>query len=109
MGPDNAAMGLVRSALFLNDHCHVQGGASRIAIDEAVALAERGIAVTFIGATGPIGPELEASRVRTICLGQPQLSDVDSQPKVALQGLWNTTAGRRTREILAELDPASTI
>ena len=33
----------IDSALFLNDHCFVQGGASRIAIDEAVTLAESGV------------------------------------------------------------------
>ncbi len=102
-------MSSVESAVFLNDHCHVQGGASRIAIDEAIAVAERGIAVTFIGATGPVGPELAASRVRTICLGQPQLTDVGSRPLVALQGLWNAPAARRTHEVLEALDPTRTI
>jgi glycosyltransferase involved in cell wall biosynthesis len=99
----------VRSALFLNDHCFVQGGASRIAIDEAVALAERGVDVTFLGATGPIGPELAASRVKTICLGQPELVTVASNQAVAWQGLWNATAARRTREILAGLDQSQTL
>src|SRR5271168_3176590 len=99
----------IQSALFLNDHCFVQGGASRIAIDEAVALADRGVDVTFLGATGPVGPELAASRVRTICLGQPELVSVASNQAVAWQGLWNGTAGRRTREILAGLDRSQTI
>jgi glycosyltransferase involved in cell wall biosynthesis len=99
----------VRSALFLNDHCFVQGGASRIAIDEAVALADRGVDVTFLGATGPIGPELAASRVRTICLGQPELVTVASNRAVAWQGLWNATAARRTRGILSGLDRSQTI
>jgi glycosyltransferase involved in cell wall biosynthesis len=99
----------VRTALFLNDHCFVQGGASRIAIDEAVALAERGIEVTFLGATGPIGPELSASRVRTVCLDQPELMSVAERPEVAWQGLWNSKAAHRSREILAGLDPASTV
>lgn len=102
-------MSNVRSALFLNDHCFVQGGASRIAIDEAVALADRGMDVTFLGATGPIGPELAASRVRTICLNQPELVSVVEHPSVAWQGLWNATAGRRTREILAGLDRSHTV
>jgi len=99
----------VRSALFLHDHCFVQGGASRIAIDEAVALADRGVEVTFLGATGPVGPELAASRVKTICLDQPELASVGSYPAVAWQGLWNATAARRTRELLAALDRSQTI
>lgn len=99
----------IRSAVFLNDHCFVQGGASRIAIDEAVALADRGVEVTFLGATGPVGPELAGSRVRTICLGQPELASVASHPGVALQGLWNARAARRMRDILAGLDRSQTI
>lgn len=102
-------MSRVDSAILLNDQCHVQGGASRVAIDEAVGLSERGINVTFLGATGPIGPELAGSRVRTICLHQPQLADASRHPGVALQGLWNFTAARRMREILAQHDPARTI
>lgn len=102
-------MSTVRSALFLNDHCFVQGGASRIAIDEAVALADRGIDVTFLGATGPIGPELAASRVKTVCLHQPELVSVVEHPSVAWQGLWNAKAARSARAILAGLDRSQTI
>jgi glycosyltransferase involved in cell wall biosynthesis len=99
----------IQSAVFLNDHCFVQGGASRIAIDEAVALAERGVDVTFLGATGPIGPELAASRVKTVCLEQPELTDVATKPGVAWQGLWNATASRCMPVILAGLDRLRTI
>ena len=95
--------------VFLNDHCHVQGGASRIAIDEAVAVAELGVDVTFLGATGPIGAELAGSRVRTICLEQPELASAATNPAVILQGLWNATAARRMRTLLAGLDPARTV
>ena len=42
----------VRSVVVLNDFCHVQGGASRVAIDEAVALRSAGLDVSFIGAVG---------------------------------------------------------
>ena len=44
----------VASAVVLNDFCHVQGGASRVAIDEAVALHAAGMEVTFLGAVGPV-------------------------------------------------------
>ncbi len=102
-------MSSVGSAVFLNDQCFVQGGASRIAIDEAVGLAERGIRVTFLGATGPVGPELEASRVETICLDQPERLDGSSRPGVALQGWWNGRAARRMRTLLTPLDQTRTI
>jgi glycosyltransferase involved in cell wall biosynthesis len=97
------------SIVLVNDHCYVQGGAARIAIDEAVGLAHRGLDVTFIGATGPVGPELAACAARTICLEQPELADVANHPSVAFQGLWNVAAYRRTRQVLARLDPANTV
>ena len=99
----------ITTVVVLNDFCHVQGGASRIAIDEAVALSARGLEVIFLGASGPVGPELRDSAVRTLCLQQPQLADVGRRPGVALQGLWNGAAGRRMAVLLGGLNPARTI
>lgn len=91
--------------IVLNDFCHVQGGASKVAIDEAVALALSGIDVTFLGAVGPICDELRHAPLRIVCLDQPQLSDVMRRPDAALRGLWNRTAAAMVREALATLDP----
>ena len=77
--PDCAQRGLsgtrvtqVHSVLMLNDFWHVQGGASRAAIDEAVALRKFGLDVTFLGAVRPVCDALDAAGVRTICLDQPE-------------------------------------
>ena len=99
----------VRSVVVLNDFCHVQGGASRVAIDEAVALKSAGMDVTFLGAVGPIAPELSAASVRTICLQQPQLLDASRHPKTLLQALWNRHAYRATQSLLETLDRRQTI
>jgi glycosyltransferase involved in cell wall biosynthesis len=99
----------VATVIFLNDYCSVNGGASRIAIDEAVALAERGERVIFLGATGPIGPELAASRVETICLDQPELISVSANPSVVIQGLWNRRAARVMSGLLGDLDRRRTV
>jgi glycosyltransferase involved in cell wall biosynthesis len=98
-----------RSVVVLNSFCHVQGGASRVAIDEAVGLARRGVDVTFIGAVGPVAAELSAAPLRVICLGQPQMSDGLSNPRVALQGLWNAGAYEATRTVLQKCDRRDTI
>jgi glycosyltransferase involved in cell wall biosynthesis len=99
----------VCSVVVLNDFCHVQGGASRVAIDEAVALRRAGLNVTFLGAVGPISDDLTTSGVRTICLNQPQLLDVRQDPSVLLQTLWNHTAYRAMRRLLTELDPRRSV
>jgi sugar/nucleoside kinase (ribokinase family) len=59
----------VRSIVVLNDFCHVQGGASGVAVNEAVALGEAGLDVTFIGAVGPICEELRAAPVKVVNAG----------------------------------------
>jgi glycosyltransferase involved in cell wall biosynthesis len=100
-------MSAVRSVLVLNDFCHAQGGASRVAIDEAVALRGSGVDVTFIGAVGPVDPELRAAGVETICLQQPQL--LDASAGALATALWNRAAYRATRTRLKTLDPRHTI
>src|SRR5580692_9055358 len=99
----------VESVLLLNDFCHVQGGASRVAIDEAVALRALGLDVTFLGATGPICEALQDAGVRTVCLNQPELAQVSRHPLVAVQTLWNYPAWRATRSLLRGLDPRRTV
>lgn len=97
------------TVVVLNDFCHVQGGASKVAIDEAVGLANQGIKVIFVGAVGPICQELRDAPLRVECLDQAQLLDVGKNPAVVLQGLWNTKAAKRVRGILADLSPARTV
>lgn len=98
------------TVVVLNDYLHVQGGASRVAVDEAVALAESGLDVIFVGANGPACAELTAAPIRRLVdLGQPELLDAGKSPAVLLQGLWNAKAGRAMADVLAGLDPARTI
>lgn len=99
----------VRSIVVLNDFCHVQGGASRVAIDEAVALATLGFDVTFIGAVGPVCEELQSASIKVLCLDQPELADASRHPAVTLQALWNRTACRIVWCGLATLDPYRTV
>ena len=97
------------TVVVLNDFCHVQGGASKVAIDEAIGLANQGIKVIFVGAVGPICDELAQAPLQVECLDQGQLLDVGRNPAIVLQGLWNTKASARVRGILAGLHPARTV
>jgi glycosyltransferase involved in cell wall biosynthesis len=99
----------VRSVVVLNDFCHVQGGASRVAIDEAVALSALGLDVTFVGAVGPVCEELLAARITTHCLDQPELADVGRHPGVILQTFWNRPAYRMLTTLLAAQDRRQTV
>src|SRR6185312_3116519 len=98
-----------RAVVILNDFCHVQGGASRVAIDEAVSLHARGLEVTFLGAAGPIGPDLNDAGVPTICLDQPELLQAATRPDALLRAVWNRAAHDRTAELLGRLDRRRTV
>jgi glycosyltransferase involved in cell wall biosynthesis len=97
------------SVVILNDFCHVQGGASRVAVDEAVALHASGFDVTFLGAVGPICQELRNAGVKTICLQQPELAEAKHHPRAAFGALWNGRAYRATRALLTTMDRRRTI
>lgn len=97
------------SVVVLNNHCHVQGGASRVAIDEAIGLANSGADVTFVGAVGPICAELASAPLKVVCLGQMELAAAAGRPGVILQGLWNVRAARALAALLATLEPRRTI
>jgi len=99
----------INSIVVLNDFCHPQGGASRVAIDEAVALRAHGAKVSFLGAVGPICNELSDSGVAVMCLQQPELADASHNPRAALSAVWNQSAYRTMRRMLASLDRGRTI
>ena len=98
-----------RTVVVLNDYCNVNGGASRVALDEAVALANMGVEVIFVGAVGPIAPELRDAPLRTICLEQDELANAGMRPGVMAQGLWNRNAYKAVAELLRELDASRTV
>jgi glycosyltransferase involved in cell wall biosynthesis len=99
----------VHSVVVLNDFCHAQGGASRVAIDEAIALHRLGLDVTFLGAVGPIADDLTGAGVRTLCLQQQQLLDAEHHPGALLQALWNRQAYSEVQSLLRSLDRRHTI
>jgi glycosyltransferase involved in cell wall biosynthesis len=97
------------AVVVLNDFCHVQGGASKVAIDEAIALAQAGLDVTFLGAVGPPAAELNDSPVNVECLDQPELGSAARHPGVMVQALWNRKAALHAREIFRRLPPRETV
>lgn len=105
----NPRMGGPCSVVIIDEHATVTGGATRVAIDEAVALSAAGISVVYLAAIGPISMELQYSKVQVVLLEQHQLTDAWRHPTAALQGIWNTTAYRAMEDVLEQLDPDSTV
>jgi len=100
---------MLRTAVFLNDFCCINGGTARVAIDAARALAESGITVKFLGAVGPVSDRLVHPMIQVTCLNQAELVNFGKKPAVALQGLWNFAAVRAVNGILAGCDRQHTV
>lgn len=96
------------TVIILNDYCYINGGASKVAIDEAVGLANAGVKVIFIGACGPVCPELQGAELEVTCLGQSELINAGKNPFAMLQGLWNFKAAKTMRNLLKKMDKNKT-
>src|SRR5262245_29457114 len=85
--------------VIISDFATPNGGAAKVAIDSARALAELGEEVVFIYGTGPVAAALEHGSIDLVGLG---LSDVWSLPALAAarQGIWNAEAAGRLEAAL---------
>jgi glycosyltransferase involved in cell wall biosynthesis len=95
-------------AILVSDYADARGGAAKVAIASAAALAARDVAVTFFCATEPQDPALSHPRIRVVSVG---IEDVWHQPalQAALNGIANAKVGHAFRQVLAEHDPARTV
>jgi len=87
--------------VILADFAVPNGGAPKVAIESARALAERGVRVSYIHAVGERGdPALEHPGIERIGLG---LRDVWELPRAkgVAAGLWNAAAAQRLAALLA--------
>ena len=97
------------TVVLVLDHAFVSGGQSKVAFDSAIGLKKFGHEPIVFAAVGPIEPELEASGIRVVCLGQNDLIGHPSPVAAALQGIWNTPAERALAELLATLPADRTV
>ena len=96
--------------VILSDFAYVDGGASKIALGSAVALAERGHRVLIFSAVGPIDPALnDIPNLTVVCLGQDEIVNDPNRLRAIVRGFWNHNAAAQLREHLNGLSPADTI
>jgi hypothetical protein len=95
--------------VVIADFADAGGGAQRVALESARALAEAGVAVTYVHAVGPSGiAALGHPRIEDIGFGLP---DVWDQPaaQAARSGIWNGLAAARLKRMLAGLPPGPVV
>lgn len=101
--------GELRRAVIVADYAWINGGQSKIALESAVGLARRGIAVDVFAAVGPIDPDLTAAGVKVTCLDQTDLIGNPSRMNAATAGLWNFAAAKSLRQLLAKTPVEGTV
>lgn len=89
--------------VVLAEFAVASGGAEKVAIESASALAQAGIDVTYVQAIeGPVDPLLDHPRIHRISLGN---TDIWSRPshRAALDGIWDRQAAALLSAALATL------
>ena len=95
--------------VIVSDYGRIVGGAARVAIIAAHALAERGHRVHFVCGLDPSDRALVHQNVQIHDLG---FDDVWHEPdplRAALRGIWHRRARQRLAAVLARLDRRETV
>jgi glycosyltransferase involved in cell wall biosynthesis len=95
--------------VIVSDYGSVNGGAAKIALISARALAERGDEVHFVCATEPTDPALQHQNIRLHHLAQTDVWTERDPLRAASRGIWNPAPARRLRDLLAGFDSRDTI
>lgn len=99
--------------VIVNDAASLIGGAERVALSSAKALAERGYQVTYFAAIGPADQSItDIPNLKVHVLDQHTTNSAPTKgEKVAayLRFVWNRSASKQLKAILESLDPKSTV
>jgi glycosyltransferase involved in cell wall biosynthesis len=94
---------------IVSDYGHTNGGAAKVAIAGARALAERGHQVSFVCAVEPIDRVLDHPDIRVHHLGFRDVWTEPNRLRAAQHGIWNGAARTRLGTVLADFDRRDTI
>ena len=95
--------------VIVSDFGEVNGGAAKVAVTSARALAEAGISVTYVCAAAPISPLLDHPRVAVHCLDFDSVWTRGNPIAAAAQGIWFRRAREAFDSILEPMTADETI
>lgn len=95
--------------IIVNDFGYVNGGASQVAIENAVMLKQLGHHVIFFTAVEPIDERIQQSKIQVVCTRQDECLKYSNKAIGAITGLWNIKAYKMLSSILKKLDSSSTV
>ena len=95
--------------IIVTDYAWVVGGASKVAMLSAIALAHRGYDTYYFSAVGPVANELADAPLTVRCLGELESLREPSRLTGARKGLWNLKARSALKRLLQNFSPRDTI
>ena len=96
-------------AVILAEFAVPSGGAQKVALESARALAEAGVPVSYIHGIGASGdPLLDHPAIERVGLDLPDVWDLPRAKGLAA-GIWNRAAARSLAEVLAGLPPGPAV
>jgi len=98
-----------KHVIIITDYAWVIGGASKVAMMSAIALAERGYDTHHFSVVGPVAEALAASGVSVHCLGQPSTLDEPNRIVGVQRGLWNRQAAKKFERLLSRFPPGESL
>lgn len=99
---------MIERIVQINDLSDPKGGASKLAVDAACALAARGHQVTFITGDEGCSPRLDRAGVEIVALGHERLL-ARGRLRGAVTGLWNREAQAMVRNWIDANDTGRTV
>ena len=96
--------------VMLNDSASVNGGAAKVALEGARALATAGHQVYLVCGAGPIAPELlDQPNLTVHCVGEHDILQDPNRLRAIARGWWSPVSRQYVSELLASLDPQDTV
>jgi glycosyltransferase involved in cell wall biosynthesis len=95
--------------IIVTDYAWVAGGASKVAMLSAIALAHKGHDVYHFSAVGPVADKLTGAPLTVQCLGESESLQEPSRLIGAQKGLWNLRAKSELTRFLKDFSPRDTI
>ena len=97
------------NVIIINDTAHLNGGAAKVAIEEAAGLAECGHHIYFVCAVQPVAQKLIHPNITVSSTEQHDLISNPNRLEAFAQGWWNGKAARLTRQLLSSLRKSETV
>lgn len=99
---------MIKNIVLINDTGYVSGGVGKIAIESALALAQKYHVVFFCG-LNPIDERLHASGVEVVCANLHHILTDKNRLRAIKNGLWNSKSRKLLSSLLSKLSPSDTI